>query len=88
VTLIQQRIAIDRARTGALWRMCSGAGLTVVFGIRAAAAPDILSWGICGLWAVFCVMGVAQLLAAGRRRVAFETENGRDAGRQEPIGRA
>ena len=87
MTLIQQRITIDRARTGALWRMCSGAGLTVLFGIRAAATPDILNWVICGLWAVFCVMGVVQLLAAGKRRVGFEAENGRDAGRQEPISR-
>ncbi|GAB2452563.1 hypothetical protein HD599_002634 [Conyzicola lurida] len=89
MTPIQQRIAIDRARTLALWMLGVGGIATVLTALQAALSPpDPLRWAMCALWVVLGVLGVIRLLAARRRRVAFEAEHGRDAGRQEPIRRA
>jgi polyferredoxin len=86
MSLIQQRIAIDRQRTMGIVFTAFGAAMVVLQvlslltrGFSLITLPTLL------LWSAACGIGVYRLIRAKRSRLAFEAEHGPDAGKQEPI---
>lgn len=84
-SLIQQRMALDRQRLHARWMLCWGYAL-VFFGVTLYVSEPSWFDVLYILFAlVFVAAGVIWVLAARRDRIAFETEHGPDAGKQDPV---
>jgi hypothetical protein len=86
MSLLQQRTVIDRARLfGVVMTALGGAAL--ILGIVQLVTEPFrpLHLVLVVVWVVFCGNGVRALVIARRRRIAFEAENGREAGKQKPI---
>ena len=84
-SLIQQRMALDRQRLQARWMLLWGFAL-VYFGVTLYLVA--FSWLPVPyfLFALVVVtFGIIRVRAARRDRIAFETEHGPDAGRQDPV---
>jgi hypothetical protein len=86
-SLIQQRMAIDRLKVrGVMFTALGGLGFVlgvamIIFG----GFPSIaLLMSLVG-WLGFGAVGVLSLLQYRQRAGAFEAENGKGAGRQEPV---
>lgn len=90
VSLIQQRMRLDRARTAAIWTLigavflASGSVWTLVS--EGADAPW-WRWGAAITFIVLTVYGVIRLVSAVGSLRRFTAEHGPDAGRQKPVGR-
>ncbi|ARJ07577.1 hypothetical protein B5808_19465 (plasmid) [Cnuibacter physcomitrellae] len=83
--LIQQRIALGRARNVAIVRIAFPAVLALILGIGqlSRGVPSFLWLPLAGM----AVYGVVHLVSVERRRRRFVAEHGRDAGQQMPVRR-
>jgi hypothetical protein len=82
-SLIQQRMALERSRTGAVWTIVLSVFWQVMGVVRIASDDTLwLDGGYLVLGVVFAVLGVRQLRAARRAFHLFEAEHGPGAGRQ------
>jgi hypothetical protein len=86
MSLIQQRHAIDRKRViGIAVTAIGGLGvLAGTFTLMGFPFRPINVW-LLVIWVVYLATGIQSLIVARRRRIAFEAENGVDAGKQDPI---
>jgi hypothetical protein len=86
MSLIQQRIAIDRERvSGVLITAFSGAGIIVGLLLLLFQPFQPMTLISLALWLTVCGKGIHTLMQARRRRIAFEAANGLEAGKQKPI---
>ena len=84
-SLIQQRIALGRARTVAIVWIVFSAAIALIMGLGqlGRGVPSFL-------WlppAAMAAYGVFRSISVERQRQRFEAEHGRDAGRQKPVSR-
>ncbi|PRY69891.1 hypothetical protein B0I08_10113 [Glaciihabitans tibetensis] len=87
-SLIQQRMALDRARTRALFGVWGGAGLAVVWAVGSILREfDPVSFVLAAGWVFISAVSVRTLRRARRDTESFEDEHGKDAGKQGIIGR-
>lgn len=87
-SLIQQRIALDRARIIALLMTFGGVLLLLASGASIAWSSTgiaFFQWWVLVGWCVFTAVGAVRLVRVRRRRSEFEAEHGRDAGKQRPL---
>ncbi len=87
-SLIQQRISLERARLVAVLTVVGGSLLVVASGVSVvwrSSSPSIWQWWPVIFWCAFVCVGVVRLVRVRRRRLAFESEHGRDAGKQKPV---
>ncbi|WP_153004337.1 hypothetical protein [Microbacterium testaceum] len=90
VSLIQQRMRLDRARTAAIWTLAGAALLASgSIGTLAAEWADApwWRWGAAITFVALTVYGVVRVIGAVRQLRRFHIEHGPDAGRQSPVGR-
>jgi hypothetical protein len=85
-SLIQQRMQIDRRRTGGLVPIWVGTAW-MALGVARLLAVGVDAFGILqAIGGAFCVgLGVLATKRHKRELAAFEAEHGRDAGTQKPI---
>ncbi|MGQ2914551.1 hypothetical protein [Microbacterium aurantiacum] len=84
-SLIQQRMALDRQRLHARWMLLWGYAL-VYFGVTLYWTGSSWFTVLYFLFALVVVaFGIIRVRAARRDRIAFETEHGPDAGKQDPV---
>lgn len=84
-SLIQQRMSIDRQRIWGLWLLVDGA-LMAAGGIGLVITQRSWSGALyIVLFTVVAVRGAIRLVSARRRRLAFESEHGNAAGKQDPV---
>lgn len=84
-SLIQQRMALDRQRIQARWMLLWGYAL-VCFGVTLYLSESNWLTVPYFLFALVVVAsGIIRVRAARRDRIAFETEHGPHAGRQDPV---
>lgn len=89
-SLIRQRQDLDSRRFRALFVVVVGvvgivAQVVGLFGDLDDGFWLALRWVFIGLLVLFIGMGIRQLRKVRVARVAFESEHGTDAGRQQPI---
>ncbi|PPF65037.1 hypothetical protein C5E11_02980 [Clavibacter michiganensis] len=87
-SLIQQRMRLDRSRNTGLQFLAAGAlflALEVILFIINPSRPPRL-FGIFPA-VMFMTIGITQMVLASGERRRFENEFGRDAGKQQPVGR-
>jgi hypothetical protein len=70
MSLIQQRIAIDRTRVLGIVITAIGGGVLITGTV---------------VWLAFMGRGITFLVKARRQRLAFEESHGSDAGKQAPV---
>lgn len=84
-TLIQQRMSPDRQRIQARWMLLWGYAL-VYFGVTLYWTASSWFTVLYFLFALVVVtLGIIRVRAARRDRIAFETEHGPHAGKQDPV---
>ena len=83
MSLIQQRIAIERQRVfGTIYVISGGLGL-VLGAILWVTDPSYwVSWSLIVVWLVFAISGVVRLVQYRRALREFESANGVGAGNQ------
>lgn len=88
MSLIQQRIAIDRQRTiGLIFLVLAGAlFLLGAFSLATDPEREFLWTGVI-VFGANAVMGAVTLIGASSKRRAFEAEHGAGAGKQAPVRR-
>lgn len=85
-SLIQQRMQIDRARTGSVVLVVMGVVWAALGTVRFVdSGPSWLVVSQAVIAAGLFVWGVVSARRARRTLAAFEAEYGRDAGKQDPI---
>ncbi|MDQ1115902.1 MULTISPECIES: hypothetical protein [Microbacterium] len=90
MSLIQQRMRLDRARTAAICTLVGAVFLTagsVWTLVSEGADAPWWRWGFAITFVVLGVFAVVRVIGAVRRLRRFTTEHGPDAGRQNPVGR-
>ncbi|WP_153009019.1 hypothetical protein [Microbacterium testaceum] len=90
MSLIQQRMQLDRARSAAIWTLI-GAVLLVTGSVWSLASEGADApwwrWGAAITFIVLGVSAVVRVIGAVRQLRRFHIEHGPDAGRQSPVGR-
>lgn len=88
MSLIQQRIAIDRQRTfGVVFLSLAGALFLIgAFSLATNPEREFLWTGVI-IFGANTVLGVITLVSASFKRRAFEAEHGTRAGKQSPVRR-
>lgn len=88
VSLIQQRMRLDRSRNSGWLYVGSGVAFVAFGVVMLLVDPEGRSIvGALLFGAASITMGVVQLILTSRERGGFEREHGRDAGKQQPLGR-
>ena len=85
-SLIQQRMAIDRARIRALalrWGGAAFIGVYLAVGLLSEFSLSAATLIVLG--GVFIGQGIYSLKAASRLKSTFEAEHGKNAGTQQPV---
>ena len=85
-SLIQQRMAIDRARIRALALLWGGAAFIGVYlAVGLLSEFSLSAATLIVLGGVFMGQGIYSLKAASRLMSTFEAEHGKNAGTQQPV---
>jgi hypothetical protein len=86
MSLIQQRIAIDRTRVLGIVITAIGGGVLIIGALvltSSLVSPGTITAIV--VWVAFMGRGITFLVKARRLRLEFEESNGSDAGKQAPI---
>jgi hypothetical protein len=86
-SLIQQRIALDRARLVAVVMLCGGILLVVGSGVQLSVGlmDSSFRWLSPVFWAVFVIVAMVRLRRVRRDWLLLESEHGSDAGKQRSV---
>lgn len=86
-SLIQQRIALDRARLIAIVMLCGGLLLMVGSGVQliVGLTDSSFRWLPLIFWTAFVIVAIVRLRRVRRDRLLFESEHGADAGKQRSV---
>lgn len=88
-SLIQRRMALERGRVFSILMVALIAFMTVIQTVKLfdVGGASIWNWLAAAFWIVPLAASVVSLVKAVRAIGVFERENGRDAGKQKPVGR-
>lgn len=84
-SLIQQRLALQRRRNAAIFSLCLGATLLILWAVLFAVDGPSVGGTLGAIsMALLAIVGAFSLRSALRGIRAFEAEHGADAGVQKP----
>lgn len=88
-SLVQQRAELDRMRLGVLVGLCALPLAAALSLSQFLNASSVVNWVLGGAWALIVVFAAVDGVLRYRRYKAavanFESEHGRDAGKQDPV---